>query len=236
LPITLEDTEADCELWVPTHPFCDPPCSGGSCTEDGVCTPFAVAQDLGEITVKGLGEDFALSPVGSSATYQPVASLPYPPCDEGAGVSVAADGFELQALCIAPLIVPDSDPIEVLKDQPVELRWEPPDMQDVSRMHIALDISHHGGAKGEILCDVPDTGSYDIPAGLVTQLIALGVAGFPDVVLDRVSIAAAPEAPNVTLRLSASVQRLVDTGIPSCTTTADCPDDLECDTNLFICN
>jgi hypothetical protein len=61
------------------------------------------------------------------------------------------------------------------------------------------------------------------------------VAGFPTISLTRVSRAAAPEAPGITLSVSSTAERLVDTGIVSCNTDAECPDELTCDSARLIC-
>lgn len=115
------------------------------------------------------------------------------------------------------------------------LSWTPPADGQSSRMEIEVDISHHGGQKGQIDCDVPDTGAFEIPEELVTQLVALGVAGYPTITLTRVSRAAAPEAPGITLSVMSTVDRLVDTGLDSRGMDSDCPDGLTCDMMRLIC-
>ena len=41
-------------------------------------------------------------------------------------------------------------------------------------MEVLLEISHHGGRKGQLVCRTDDNGSLMIPAELVTELINLG--------------------------------------------------------------
>ena len=125
--------------------------------------------------------------------------------------------------------------ITIRSDEPTLLSWTPPADGQSSRMEIEVDISHHGGQKGQIDCDVPDTGAFEIPEELVTQLVALGVAGYPTITLTRVSRAAAPEAPGITLSVMSTVDRLVDTGFDSCGMDSDCPDGLTCDMMRLIC-
>jgi len=81
---------------------------------------------------------------------------------------------------------------------------------------VKLDVSHHGGSKGEIDCDVADTGELEVAASLVTELLGLGLAGFPTINLNRVAEGADAANPNVTLVLSSDVTRAVDTGVVSC--------------------
>jgi hypothetical protein len=100
----------------------------------------------------------------------------------------------------------------------------------VARVQIKLDISHHGGSTGMITCDVADTGTLDIGASLVTQLINLGVAGYPRISLSRVSTGSAAIAPGVvTLQVISTVVRdVVIPGYTSCNTSADCPTGKTC--------
>src|SRR4029079_1958057 len=118
-----------------------------------------------------------------SFAYQSDA-LPNPPCAEGADVSLMADAFSMQEKCIAPF---DLAPgvVAVKRGEAMPLTWNAPSMPDLARVQIRLDISHHGGKKGEIDCAVPDMGAFEIPASLVTDLVDLGLAGFPTVQVAR---------------------------------------------------
>jgi hypothetical protein len=98
-----------------------------------------------------------------------------------------------------------------------------------------LDISHHGGRKGQIECEVADTGAFQIPESLATRLVNLGVAGYPTVTLSRVATASAEAQPQVTLTLSSSVERAVDTGLTSCMMNGDCSDGMTCDMMTATC-
>jgi hypothetical protein len=121
--------------------------------------------------------------------------------------------------------------------QPTALTWVPPGQAGISRVQIVLEISHHGGYKGEIDCDVPDTGSFEIPATLVTALVNLGRAGYPTVGVTRHSTVAASAMPGVKLRVLSYVERPVDTGVISCGIGESmCPDGTTCDIVAKICN
>jgi hypothetical protein len=95
---------------------------------------------------------------------------------------------------------------------------------------IILEISHHGGYKGEIDCDVADTGSFDIPAPLVTALVGLGRAGYPTVQLTRAASATPPGEPGVKLSMPSRSELEVDTGVISCgaASSPDCPSGTTC--------
>jgi hypothetical protein len=133
--------------------------------------------------------------------------------------------------------VTSPEPIPVLAHQAVNLAWTPPGRAGISRIQIALEISHHGGYKGEIDCDVADTGAFAIPEPLVTALVNLGRAGYPSVKVTRVATATAPTQPNVHLIVSSLVERAVDTGVISCGAdpTMLCPTGMTCDDAAKIC-
>ena len=85
-----------------------------------------------------------------------------------------------------------------------------------------------------IECDTDDTGAITISASLMTELIGLGVAGFPSVIITRVSSDSAQIAVGrVELAVSSKVERLVTVaGVDSCTEDADCPDGGTCQSDL----
>jgi hypothetical protein len=234
VPLVLDSEEGDCRLMVPYVPFCDPQCDEGECTADDTCTPIAMPQSVGTVRVLGLGEELVLEPFSSALTYMPAQSLPYPPCTEGDAVRVEADAFALQTACIAPLVVTGEDPIPVRADQPVAVTWTA-GSEASARVRIVLDIAHHGGQKGEIDCDVADDGAFELPEPLVTKLVGLGLAGFPTVVISRVSAANADTHPELTLSIVSKIERGVDTGVVSCGSDVDCPDGMTCDMSTLIC-
>lgn len=215
-----------CTLFVPRAPFCSNPCAPAVCTEDEVCTDYPEPRDVGTLSLGGLGDTLALSPTSSMIVYQSP-SLGYPPCEAGTSVTASATGVSLRADCIAPLELSGPDPIPVKANESVQLTWLAPDSA-ASRVRIKLDVSHHGGSKGEIDCDVPDSGAFDIPAPLVTELLGLGLAGFPTINLNRVAAGTDPANPSLSLVLSSDVTRAVDTGVVSCLDKSACPDDQMC--------
>jgi hypothetical protein len=125
----------------------------------------------------------------------------------------------------------------VVANQATHLTWTPPEMDGISHILIALEISHHGGYRGEIDCDVADTGSFDIPATLVTALINLGRAGYPTVSITRVSTATAASEPLVKLSMLSRAELAVDTGVISCgvNDTDTCPSGQACNNSNKTC-
>lgn len=233
-PLAVSQRQGDCELLVPKVVTCASPCTG-VCTDDNRCTPNPAPKTAGTITVEGLaGMSIALQPMGPNFVYSGGPTLPFPPCAEGGTVKAQASAFTLTGACIAPLKLTGATPIPVVSGQPVVIAWTPPGRAGISRVLVALEIAHHGGYKGEIDCDVPDTGSLSIPAPLVTALINLGLAGYPTVQVTRVGAVAASGEPGVKLLMHSFSEREVDTGVISCMDTETCPAGKTCQGN-FTC-
>lgn len=234
-----------CVLLEPRVPFCSTPCgSGNVCVEDDTCKPEPTNKDAGTVTIAGIKATAGATSVQLTATspgvYTTATSLAIPPFDEGADVSASAasgpyGAFSAHAKGIALLVVPKGElPFE--KNKPFPLTWTPKGAAGDSKIHVTIDISHHGGKKGEISCDTADTGSLTVSASLVTQLVNLGIAGFPVVRLTRSSEGSA-QITGGTMRLSneQTVERaLAIPGLVSCTPDTPCPtgqtcqDDLQC--------
>lgn len=237
-----DQSAVGCTLYTPKSPFCDPNCgSSAVCVEDDQCVDRPTSKSVGTIHLKGVGSsEVAMNPVGTNNNYQPTAStkLPYPPCAEGAEVTLSVDGgayraFDLKSKCIAPLEF--DGPIKLTKDMPLALKWKAPGDPKLARMQIRLDISHHGGSRGKIECDVEDSGSLELPAAMITKLLDLGVAGYPTIILTRASNggASSGEPKQVTFSVVESVERAVTIdGLISCTDDTDCPSGKTCQTDL----
>ena len=132
--------------------------------------------------------------------------------------------FWVKGTGIAPLELPDGASYELAPDRPLSLTWTPPGKPNISRVQVKLDISHHGGTKGKIECDVDDDGSFEIPAAMVTELLSLGIAGFPTVALTRSSVGSTiiPEG-RVDLEVYSYVERAIEIeGLVSCTEDSQC--------------
>jgi hypothetical protein len=215
LALESRSEQNGCTLFVPRAPYCSEPCAPAVCTANDVCTRYPEPRAVGALTLKGLGTPLELTPSSSMLVYQSP-SLPLPPCEAGAPVTASATGVSLSAECIAPLELKGQDPLPLVENAPLRLSWTPAAAQATSRIHVKLDVSHHGGSKGEIDCDVPDTGELEIPASLVTALLGLGLAGFPTINVNRVALGTDAGNPNLRLVLASDVTRAVDTGVVSC--------------------
>jgi len=222
-------TSGSCQLLVPAA--CDPACPETSwCTAKDRCTPKSMVINAGTLDIAGLGSgNMSVEPQGNVYVISP--TLPFPGCNEGASVTVTAAQFTLAGHCVAPLHVTTAAPVRATAGHPIDLAWTAPAKPEQSRVQIAVEISHHGGFKGEIDCDVPDTGSFSIPEPLVTALNGLGRAGYPTIALTRAATVTAADQPNVSLAVSSAVVLAADTGVVSCAGNGDCTAPATCQPN-----
>ncbi|MDD9939228.1 MAG: hypothetical protein OXT09_36915 [Myxococcales bacterium] len=236
------DAAGDCVLEVPSFPFCDPDCGPGrACVAQDVCRDDPVAVDVGTVTVSGVhtaegAMDFELTRVGPS--YQPDRSidLAYPPAPEGAEVEVQTGGgdfapFTIGSHGIAPLSVNVEGSLMAEREQALSVTWEPPGPEGVSSMFALVDLSHHGGSKGRVLCELDDaSGRLEIEASLVTALIDLGTAGWPTLKLTRRSVGSTVmELGRVDFSVEHGREIPLDIpGLISCTFSSECPEGESC--------
>ncbi len=237
---SLVEEDGDCILEKPKAPFCDPACGADVCVDDNVCQAYPNVKSVGEVKVTGIGaSEFALIEVNGSYQKPPTLELSFPPFEAGAAVRFAAAGgdfapFSVETAAIAPLVVTSMN-LALDPAAPLELTWEPAADPSASVVEVNLDISHHGGTKGQVRCETSDDGSLSIGATLIAQLIDLGVAGFPTIHLSRRSVGGAEiEAGRVELTVHADAEMAVEVpGVQSCTNddecdSGDCRDDLTC--------
>jgi hypothetical protein len=239
---TKKDEAEGCTLLIPEVPFCETPCgSGNVCVADDKCQKSPSPIGLGTLSVKGVKLDTGSAAFTTDTTkdvkyaYQtPVgASLAYPAFAEGDALEFSLSGesgiaaFTLKGKGIATLELVNGESYPLAAGKGLALAWKAAAQATASRILLKLDISHHGGSKGKIECDVDDDGSFTIPAKLVDALTALGVAGFPSVSITRTSITSALTARGrIDLRLFSYFDRPVEVpGLVSCT-----GDDTECPT------
>jgi hypothetical protein len=248
VPLVWEEAARDgaCRLMTPRVPYCEEPCEGGAiCVEDNVCQFYPETVTVGTVEVEGLrisggGTSFSMDPIAGN--YQPTGiTLEYPGFFEGDAITVSAEGedqvpaFTLEGEGIAELELLNQS-IELADGQAVNLSWTPPG-QDVADIYVKLDISHHGGTKGMIECDVEDTGSLELTAAMLDQLKSLGISGWPSIVVTRWT-AGSTKVPlgRIDLSIVSSLEMFVEIpGLVSCLEDADCPtgqtcqDDLKCE-------
>jgi len=252
-PLIWEEAARDgaCRLMTPRVPYCEEPCGGEAmCVEDDTCQPYPAGITVGTVDVEGLrvsggGTTFSMDPVAGN--YQPTGiTLEYPAFSEGDAVIFSAEGegpvpaFTLEGDGITQLELLNQS-IELADGQAVNLSWTAPG-QDLAEIYVKLDISHHGGTKGMIECDTGDTGSLELSAGMLDQLKALGISGWPSIVVTRWTAGSA-KTPlgRIDLSIISSLEMFIDIpGLVSCTcpvgepcpecpTGQTCQDDLKCE-------
>jgi hypothetical protein len=239
-----QQKDGDCRVVTPRVPFCKTPCGGSAvCVENDTCKPYPSAHSAGAVAVTGVkvqggAASFSMSPVVNG--YQPPAgtTLAYPGWAEGDEIKIQAAGeyyapFTITTKGIAQLVL-TSPSYALAKDQPFKLTWTPPAKAGASTVQVKLDISHHGGTKGKIECDTADSGSLDISGPLITKLLALGVAGFPTIIVVRRAVGSAVIAPGrVDLVASSDIEHeVIVPGVTSCTDTTQCPPGQTCQPDL----
>ena len=185
----LDTTEGPCKLLKPKVPFCDPGCGGSAaCVDDNECQSYPTAKDVGTVAVKGVKTDqgateFSMEPVVHNYQVPAGVNCPYPAFAEGAALSMTSGGgayapFTITAKGIKPFDSTNGT-ITLEPGKPVTLTWDAAGVAGISTVYVKLDISHHGGTKGMIECDAPDTGSLTLSASLLGKLTALGWPGSP---------------------------------------------------------
>jgi hypothetical protein len=236
-------TEGSCKLVTPKVPFCSTPCGGSkACVADDTCQAYPTAKSAGVVTVRGLkteagASEIVMSPVANAYQAPAGTKLAYPPFAEGDAVTLSAKGdyfvpFELASKGVLPLeLGTDVPKLESGKALTVGYKAG---AAGLAKIVATLDISHHGGTKGKIECESDDTGSLVIAAPLVTKLLALGVAGFPTIVVSRtVKAQTVVSSGRVELSISSVGERTVEVpGIVSCTDTTQCPNGQTCQADL----
>ncbi|WP_225409301.1 hypothetical protein [Stigmatella hybrida] len=233
-----EAQEGECRLLRGRSLFCSPACDASqACGENGVCIPYPTAQNVGTVRLQGMKVDLALTP--NSANFYFNAGTSLPAVDEGAPLKLEASGAQVPAFSLRgrglPRLEVPSGPLTVERGKPVTVSWTPPSTPGDARIQIVMDLAHHGGIAASIECDgVRDSGSYAIPAGLITQLIDVGVAGFPKVTISR-RTADSTETPVGCVELltvSQTERELTLPGLVSCSSNEDCPAGQRCQADL----
>ena len=237
--LTETKKEGPCRVETPSSPFCDGGCGADVCVSEGKCLPYPTGQAVGVVTLKGVrvaGGGTELTLKETVGSYQPPAgtSLAYPPVAASDTIEVNATGqiypaFDLSAPGVDPIALKTTD-FALDPTKPFKLEWDAAADPKSSQIHVKIDLSHHGGLKGLIQCGLDDTGSLTISKEMISELIGLGVAGFPSVVLTRwTEDVAQLEHGRVRLEVSALVERYLTTpGVQSCSTDEDCEGEKTC--------
>jgi hypothetical protein len=225
-------SDTDCRLLRAPQPQCDPGCepSTEACAEGNSCVPRPVAHDLGSVTVTGLGVPLEMHAnlVTKSYSNPPVPALPQPGFAPGADLRLASSGGDYAPLMLrgwgVSALSGVASPIPVRPSVPTELRWDAPADAGPGRVHLELNINHHGSNENWIECDVADTGAATLPVGLVDMLFGSGESGYPTLTVTRRTATSAAITPGC-VELLVSSQSTSDVQLDdlrSCSSAADC--------------
>lgn len=235
--------EGSCRLLGAPSLFCDPACPGGqSCTSEGTCVPTPSKVSAGVIRVSGLEVPLEESPNGITFDYSETFSDPFPGVTSGSEVVLSAEGdevpgFSLTGRGIEALTSP-VETIAVATDTPATVEWDAPQesVSDVE-VHVKLTVNAHGSTSAWVECIFEDTGSAEIPADLVTGVIAAGLSGFPRAIVSRRTMdSVAIDGGCVDFKVSSELTIAVEVpGLVSCSGDEECPDGQTCD-DLLTCS
>ncbi len=239
VPVTiLEQVEemGECRLMRRNNPFCDPPCDPGyTCDFDGTCIPYPEPRDVGTITIDGLLSDVEMPPSQYWDT-----EVPNPPFEPGVKITMTASGGDyspapLYGQGLTPLELPDETWI-VRGGQPLEVHWTAAS-ESHAQIRLQFNIDQHGVTPLTLYCDLPDTGSYEVPAEIIDDLMANGVTGFPSGKVFRQTV----DSTEVTdgciefVIYSFAMGDLQVEGHIPCDDPDDCPEGMECDFDTNTC-
>jgi hypothetical protein len=231
----------ECRVLRAQNLFCDPACrSGQTCGPGGKCVAEPVRKSVGTVTVTGLKVAVVMKH-SAGTNYANPESLPHPALDEGADIRLEASGGDLPRFALRGkgigALKPLGKELLVESGKPLKVAWAPPGKAGPQRVRVELNLNHHGGTPSWVACDVPDTGSYDIPAALVTELRGLEVTGFPTIIVNRQTADSAAVASGcVELAVSSEIELNVKIpGQHDCKIDDDCPAGRKCDSAKQIC-
>lgn len=151
---------------------------------DGPCTAYtppatsSAALDAGSIAITGTLSPVTLTASGSPPQYQPTAQVPYPVFSAGATISIAiaggADFPAFQQTLTAPADVAGFTRPSSLSRAGYTATWTAGSGPSFAVLLVGLDGSF---TPTQIICQVPDSGSFTIPASTFALLPASDTMG-----------------------------------------------------------
>lgn len=233
--------EGDCRVLRRNNPFCEDGCDPGeTCDFDGECIPYPANQDLGKVSVKGLLAPVKMDPVFPGNTYFDT-QLPHPAYDDGAVVELSMPKgvygpLELYGFGVEPLGgFASLWTVEAGKD--LEVVWTAPAGEVRSEVALSINIDQHGTSPSTLHCAFEDDGTGTVPGSIIQALIDTGVTGFPSGTIQRRTVdsgAVGDGCMDFTITSLHTPDVDVE-GFTPCVGDDDCPDGLDCNEELQIC-
>jgi hypothetical protein len=181
----LEETlvDGDCRLLRRPNPQCDPACTAAEvCDLDDTCVPQPTTQDVGEVTLAGLVDEVAMTPVEPGNNYF-ATGLSHPVFDPGALVtltSTAGRYGELRLNGVGPeSLTVLGDDWTVRAGAPLTVSWNAPAAGVRTTVRLELNIDQHGLTPVTVVCELADTGTATVSATIVDGMFDAGSSGFP---------------------------------------------------------
>lgn len=236
--LQAKEQEGNCRLMRKENPFCDPPCGAGQlCNHDGTCLAYPENQSVGTVTVDGLLVDVQMEPSITNAYAE--TDVPFPMFENGSKVTLTAaggeaPGFTLIGYGVDDLVV-DSNVLTLVKGEDLTVEWDGSDGQ--GSIYMRLNVDQHGNSPVTMVCDLPDTGTADLPGGLLTLLLEYGVSGFATFDIYRRTIDSSWNGDAcVELRtFSFAPGKVLVEGHVPCFSDAECPDGEVCKVEINTC-
>lgn len=224
-----------CVLLQRENPFCDPACgSGEACTHAGDCIVYPARQETGTVTIDGLEVDVVMQARADKRYFE--TALPHPAFSPGGAISLTSTGgevgpLELSGRAFAPIEL-TQEPWTTQAGEPLTVTWIPePDGSEAS-FYMTINVDQHGSSPATLVCEGPDSGSFEVPAPVIDALLNAGISGFPTGHAYRRTVDSMQLDPvgcvEFQVRSHRSVQLEV-TGHTPCTGDPDCPDGQSCD-------
>ncbi|HVZ36577.1 MAG TPA: hypothetical protein VG963_29305 [Polyangiaceae bacterium] len=238
--------EGGCRLLQTPVVQCDPACQASTqaCGAGNQCVPRPVAHDVGTVTLQGLAVPLELAASAATKSYSnpPSPKLPQPGFAPGADVRLTSSGGDYAPMALrgwgVSLLTGVDDPVPVRTGMPVQVHWQAPaDTAGPARVHLTLDINHHGSTKAWIECEVDDQGSAEISETLVDQLLLRGQSGFPTLTVTRRSATSTSIEPGCVefSVLSEVTSDVALEQLTSCSSSADCAPGQTCRSSELYC-
>ena len=169
-------------------------------------------------------------------------NLSHPVYTPGGVISLRTTGgvlpaIELHGVGVEPLQI-DPEPWLLKRDQAVEVIWTAPTATSRSEIYVRVTVDQHGATPVQLTCVTPDDGALELPASLVTQLLDLGVTGFPNGLIQRRTVDSVSVGTGGCAQFTVSSPRQptvnVDGVIP-CDSPDDCPTGETCNLVSGLC-
>lgn len=242
LPSSVPEVASEvgaCQLLVPRNLICSACPSNQACAGEDECVDKPSKVSAGTLRVDGLLSEVEVAPNAITGDYSKTVVDPYPAYNPGDTLTLRAQGdavaaFEAELFGV-PALTSSSTSVAVKRGEGAVLSWDAESASaEETAVFVSFSVNVHGAVTGWIECTVPDTGEFEIPAELVTELIDLGSSGFPRVDLERRSSAVVALEPGcVELYVGSKVTLEIELdGLTSCHDDEDCADGEACNEEL----